>query len=68
MTEQQPARRLSDKIRLAFEHANKLGRAEVAKRLRLLYESVMTEEQELHPMRRRHLDELSPPPDKDDDT
>ncbi len=66
MTEQQPARRLSDKIRLAFEHASKFGREEAAKHLRLLYESVMAEEQEHHRMSRRRED---PPLDttKDND-
>ena len=66
MTEQLPNRRLSDKIRLAFEQASTLDREEVAKHLRLLYESVMSEEQENHPMRRRHQDELAPLPNKDD--
>ncbi len=62
MTEQQPARRLSDKIRHALDHASKFGRDEVAKHLRLLYESVMAEEQEHHRLSRRRED----PPDKPD--
>lgn len=61
MTEQPPARRLSDKIRLAFEHASRFGPDEIAKHLRLLYESVMAEEQEHHRLSRRRDDPPTEP-------
>ncbi len=64
MSDERPARRLTDKLWDAIEHAHKLGREELAKHLRLLYESAMTEEQEHHRLsRRRHSD---PTPDSSD--
>jgi hypothetical protein len=64
MTEEGLTRRLADKIRDAIEHARKIGREEVAKGLGLLYETVMTEDQEHHRLSRRRDD---PPPTADSD-
>ena len=44
MTSEIPTRRLSDKIRLAFEHALEFGRREFAEKLRLIHDSCLDEE------------------------
>ena len=56
MTDQPPARRLSDKIRAAWNHALEMGRDEIADRLSLIYEATVAMEIEKFP-RRRHSTE-----------
>lgn len=53
MTDQSPARRLSDKIKAAWQHALDMGREEIADRLGLLYEATIMQETEKYPQRRR---------------
>lgn len=53
--DENPQRRVSDKIRDAIERAVEVGRREIAERLRLVYQSVVDED-ENHPRDRRGRD------------
>lgn len=44
MSDDSPNRRLSDKIRLALDHALNLGRQDVAGNLQLIHDAVVEEE------------------------
>jgi hypothetical protein len=59
MTDQPPARRLSDKIKAAWLHALEMGRDEVADRLSLIYEATVMMDSEKFPRRRSTTDDAA---------